>query len=233
MRSNNSLEALAGLLWENLALPAFHSSESHTPVLALEGHNGAGKSTIATLICEFFNKDVHLGVPDLFLADGRKYRMIAEANWQSSALYFLSGVIDKIRELRMLSHPEDFHLIERSLWSTLSSHASEDPDRLAKLVAVIHKMGIECCEPDYTIVLTATFEHCYQRIQLKKSEEEKALDFLVTHEAYYLKEALFYRWLKQQRPKRVYEIDVTGRESVDVFREDILPILSKFNGEKR
>ncbi|KJF78584.1 hypothetical protein UA45_05015 [Morganella morganii] len=173
MRNNNSLGAATGLQWENLALPAFHSSEIHTPVLALEGHNGAGKSTIAKLICNYFNKDVHLGVPNLFLTDGRKYRMIAETNWQSSALYFLSGAIDKIRELRMISHPDDFHLIERSLWSTLSAHASEDPARLAKLVAVIDNMGIEYCEPDYTIVLNATFEHCYQRIQLKKVRRKK------------------------------------------------------------
>ncbi|WP_434999626.1 hypothetical protein ACRZ5S_17610 [Vibrio scophthalmi] len=232
MRNNDSHESLVGALWEGLLLPTFHLSEIHTPVIALEGHNGAGKSTIATLICDYFKKDIHLGVPDLFLVGGRKYRMVAEANWQGSALYFLSGVIDKIRELRMISQPEDFHLIERSLWSTLSAHASEDPERLAKLVTVIHEMGIEYCEPDYTIVLTATFEHCYQRIQLKKSVEEKALDSLVTHEAYYLKEAVFYRWLMRQRPKRVFEIDVTGRESVDVFHEDILPILSKLKGEK-
>lgn len=232
MRYNDSHEIFAGSLWKRLALPTYHSSDIHTPVIALEGHNGAGKSTIATLICDYFKKEIHLGVPDLFLAGERKYRMVAESNWQGSALYFLSGVIDKIRELRMLSYPEDFHLIDRSLWSTLSAHASEDPERLAKLVTVIREMGIEYCEPDYTIVLTATFEHCYKRIQLKKNEEDKVLDSLVTHEDYYLKEAVFYRWLMQQRPKRVYEIDVTGRESVDVFREDILPILSKINGEK-
>lgn len=219
-------------LWSQLTLPKENAYESPVPVIALEGHNGAGKSTIAGLISDHFNMKVHVGVPDLFLAGGLKYRMIAETNWQASALYFLSGVIDKIRELRELGNSDAFHLIDRSLWSTLSAHASEDPIRLAKIVAILHEIGIGLCEPDYTIILNATFEHCYKRIQLKINEEEKKLDTLLTHSIYYQKEALFYNWLGKQRNNRIFQINVTNRESIDVFKEDILPILGQILSEK-
>ncbi|WP_320151466.1 deoxynucleoside kinase [uncultured Tolumonas sp.] len=232
MSNNNDLVVRAEKLWGRLTLPEENTFVSSAPVIALEGHNGAGKSTIAGLIRDHFNMKVHVGVPNVFLAGGLKYRMIAETNWQASALYFLSGVMEKIRELRELENNDGFHLIERSLWSTLSAHASEDPIRLAKIVAILREMGIGLCEPDYTIILNATFDHCYGRIQLKENEEEKKLDALLTHDIYYQKEAVFYRWLGAQRKKRIFQINVTDRESIDVFKEDILPILGQILSKK-
>ncbi|MFH0287180.1 hypothetical protein ACGRSR_05955 [Vibrio owensii] len=233
MLNNDNSVRHAEEMWQHLILPSVEVEQVSTPVIALEGHNGAGKSTIRSLIGEHFKMETHAGVPDALLARGLKYRMIAETNWQASALYFLSGVIEKLRELRTLDNSVGFHLIERSLWSTMSAHASEDPGRLAKIVAILREVGINLCEPDYTIILNATFDHCYGRIQLKEDAEEKALDSLLTHETYYQKEAVFYRWLEKNRQKRIFHIDVTGRESIDVFRDDIIPLLDKLNSGKQ
>jgi thymidylate kinase len=218
-----------GTFWDTHSLPINLQAERMHPIVTIEGHNGVGKSTITQLACEHFNSMRHLGVPDLFLEGGRKYRMIVEASWEASALYFLSGVADKLREISELNNPGGY-FIERSLWSTLSAHTSEDPERLNKLLNILSELGIQQFEPDYTVILTAPFQQCIDRISNKDCPEEITLDKRLMYKEYYEVERAFYSWLEKQRPDRVLLVDCSGRESSEVFLNDVLPYLtSKLN----
>ena len=182
-------------------------------VVAIEGPNGCGKSTVVKKLIQRYEVPYQLGVPDCFLNNGMKYRMIAEANWQSSCLYFLSGVADKIRELKSNAHP--LAIIERSLWSTLAAHSSEDPSRLSFIVSILNSLDADIFEPTHTIILRASFEHCRKRIAYKDDIEEVKLDELVNSKEYYTRENMFYDWLSASR-KNVFNINVTDCESTNV-----------------
>ena len=66
-----------------------------------------------------------------------KLRMIRDADWLASALYFLSGVIEASREAAR--GPGETKVMDRSLWSTLAVHYAHDPDRLGVLMPLVER----------------------------------------------------------------------------------------------
>lgn len=204
-------------LLNNLILPK-KGLVRNVPIIALEGHNGAGKSTLAKLISQRYGLFNHLGVPDFFLSGVRKSYMIKEVTWQASALYYLSGVASKISELS--KHDDDnFYILDRSLWSTLSAHFSTDPNRLDILTRIVLDLGIENFEPDYTILLEANFSECVRNINFKQNIEEKNLDELTLFKSYYDKEKLFYNWLKKNRTSSVFIVNTSNKSIENILKE--------------
>ena len=54
-------------------------------VVAIEGANGVGKSTLCKFLSKHFNTSIKFGVPNLFLEKKLKEKMIIDANWYSSS----------------------------------------------------------------------------------------------------------------------------------------------------
>lgn len=169
------------------------------PLIAIEGGNGTGKSTLIEHIrTSHPDWAVRLGVPDAWMTPPMKMRMIRDANWMASALYFFSGSIELARELvQALQEPSRPATIcmDRSLWSTLAVHAGHDPSRLAELMPVIAAMGGHVCVPNLTVVLTASAETLRRRVR-GKGAAERAFDELTQDDEYWERELAFYRWLR-------------------------------------
>lgn len=185
-----------------LCLPVFAGRDVTRPfVVALEGANGAGKSTLCRLLAPRFRAHACLGTDDAWLSDAFKTRMIRDAEWFVSAMFFLSGCFDQMRVLRDNPHP--VVIMDRSLWSTLAVHSAESPERLETLLTILRPVSDQIHVPDLTLVLETSFKTCQSRIA-SKNGVARLLDDLTATPDFHAREHEFYQWLAQQRSEVLF-----------------------------
>ena len=185
-----------------LALPRFDAGQGARPfVVALEGHNGAGKSTLRRGLCRALAAPGCMGADAAWLAEPLKRRMIGEADWFASAMFFLSGYFEQMRRLRHSAAP--LVIMDRSLWSTLAVQAAESAQRLEALLAMLAAVAGQVRIPSLTLVLEASFATCQSRIGHKRAAA-RALDDLTASAAFHAREQEFYSWRGRQVPALVF-----------------------------
>jgi thymidylate kinase len=201
------------LALELLQLPQFAGRDARRPfVVALEGANGAGKTTLCRLLSERLVAPNCLGTDEAWFSDSFKTRMIRDAEWFASAMFFLSGCFEQMRV--MGDWPNPLVIMDRSLWSTLAVHGAESPARLEALLAMLRPVAAQIHVPDLTLVLEARFETCLSRIA-RKSGEARLLDELTAVPAFHGREQGFYRWLARQRSEvLVLNANPVGPENI-------------------
>jgi len=204
------------LALDRLVLPRFAAGQGAPPfVVALEGPNGAGKSTLCRSLCQALEAPACLGTDAPWFAEPLKTRMIAEADWFASAMFFLSGCFEQMRLLRNSAAP--LVIMDRSLWSTLAVHAAESPERLEALLAMLRPVAGQVRVPSLTLVLEASLAACQSRIA-QKSGAARALDALTATAAFHAREEEFYHWLARQVPTLVF-LDVERASPAEVLEK--------------
>jgi thymidylate kinase len=198
-------------------LPKRVNNKHNNLIVAIEGANGAGKSTLCKALANHFNTSIKFGIPDIFLQKDLKEKMIIDAHWYSSSLFFISGAIEQIKEFR--KNNEKIIISDRSIWSTLSVQTSENPKRLKSLIDISFNLESIDIEPDITIILRADYVICRQRISYKSKDEQK-LDELVNSKEFYQKEDQFYNWLTFQRDN-IININVNNITEADLVKKVI------------
>jgi len=196
-------------------LPKRVQNKHNNLIVAIEGANGAGKSTLCKSLANHFNTSIKFGVPDIFLQKELKEKMIIDAHWYSSSLFFISGAIEQIKEFKKSN--DKIIISDRSIWSTLSVQTSENPKRLKSLIDIAFNLEDIDIEPDITIILRADYETCRKRISTKSTDEQK-LDELVNSKEFYQKEEQFYNWLTFQRGN-IINIDVNNITETDLLKK--------------
>ena len=198
-----------GLDLSRLVLPSFGARDSAGPfVVALEGPNGAGKTTLARAL----RFPYCLGTDDAWFAEPLKVRMIKDAEWFTSAMFFLSGCFEQMRVLR--SRPDKVIVMDRSLWSTLAVHGAESAGRLEILLDMLRPVAAQIRVPHLTLVLEASIATCRLRIA-KKTGTARALDELTANARFHGREQEFYRWLSGQRSEvKFLDVDQAPPEAV-------------------
>jgi thymidylate kinase len=183
---------------EALILPGFGARAPGTPfIVALEGPNGAGKTTLCAALAGSLGAPYCLGIDSAWFLPAFKTRMIRDAEWFASAMFFLSGCFEQARGLSANGAP--LVIMDRSLWSTLAVHAAERIRRLEAILTMLRPIAAEIRAPDLTLVLEASFETCQTRISQKEGVA-RALDALTATQGFYNREREFYRWLGRQVP---------------------------------
>jgi len=184
-------------VWEPLDLPGFAARRAGPCTVALEGPNGAGKTTLGGLLARALNVPFCLGTDEDWFSERFRTRMIRDADWPASAMFFLSGCLERMRLLRASTGP--LAILDRSLWSTLAVQAAERPERLATLLAMLAPVAAEIQAPDLTVILEASFTICQSRISRKPSVA-RALDGLTANADFHAREREFYLWLGKRLP---------------------------------
>ena len=152
--------------FETIRLPQFGPQDASRPfVVALEGPNGVGKSTLCRALCDMLHAPCCLGTDAAWFSEAFKVRMIRDAEWHASAMFFLSGCFEQMRMLR--DRPDRLIIMDRSLWSTFAVQAAEDTKRLEALAGMIRPVAELVRIPSLTLVLEATFATCAARIAQK------------------------------------------------------------------
>ncbi len=207
---NHSFERYRETL-EALVLPVFGARAPGTPfIVALEGPNGAGKTTLCAGLGGSLGAPSCLGTDSAWCAQAFKTRMIRDAEWFASAMFFLSGCFEQVRGLCSSGAP--LVIMDRSLWSTLAVHAAERIQRLGAILTMLRPIATEIRVPDLTLVLEASFETCQTRIS-QKVGVARALDALTATQGFYNREREFYRWLGRQVPTvRFLNVDTLRAE---------------------
>jgi thymidylate kinase len=183
---------------QDLQLPKFRERASLEPiVVAIEGPNGVGKTTLSRTLAHQLAVPWCLGTDEAWFAEALKVRMIRDADWYASAMFFLSGCFEQNRLLR--SRHEPLVIMDRCLWSTLAVHYAASPGRLESLIEMLKPISEQVRVPDLTLVLEATFATCQSRIS-KKTGTARALDELTATTDFHARERQFYQWLGGQMP---------------------------------
>jgi thymidylate kinase len=204
-----------------LSLPGFAAkSFDHPFIVALEGPNGAGKTTLSHLMAARLNAPCLLGTDEAWFGRAFKTRMIRDAAWYASAMFFLSGCFEQMRQLQQRVEP--LVILDRCLWSTFAVHAAQSAERLEKLITMLRPISAEIPVPHLTLVLEASFTTCQERIS-KKEGEARALDQLTGTAEFHAREREFYRWLSNQA-SRVLFLDVE-RDRPDEVTEKAIDAL--------
>jgi thymidylate kinase len=206
MATRAESSAAAGTSLDSLRLPAFAQPACGPIILAVEGPNGAGKTTLSWSLSRRLSIPWYLGTDEAWSAENLKVRMIRDADWFASAMFFLSGCFEQSRLLRQ--RPERMAIMDRSLWSTLAVHGASDPERLRALIEMLRPVEQYVQVPHLTLVLEASFATCQSRIA-NKTGAARALDQLTATGQFHAREAEFYRWLGRQSSK-VQFIDANG-----------------------
>jgi len=192
-------------------------AKSHGPphFVAIEGPNGVGKTHLCALLGERLALAPLRGVPAAWEDFSLKLRMIRDADWLASAMYFLSGVIEASRE----AADEDGRLrvMDRSLWSTLAVHYAHDPARLERLLPLLELAADRLEVPALTIVLEASLGACCGRIARKAGQQRQFDAAVGADDGFHRREREFYRWLASQGP-RVEFLDAESNDPEDVYR---------------
>jgi deoxyadenosine/deoxycytidine kinase len=195
-------------------------SGGSTPLIAIEGGNGVGKTTLIERIRAMHpDWTIRRGVPDAWMEPQMKMRMIRDADWMASAFYFLSGSMELTRELTLLFQQKislPTVCLDRSLWSTLAVHVGHDPSRLADFMPMLQLMGGHVCIPNKTVVLTASPETLRRRIS-EKNPSERVFDELTQNYDYWEQELAFYHWLREA----VAEVGLTQFQIEIVNTDDL------------
>jgi len=201
------------LILNRLRLPRFVGSREAVPlVVAIEGPNGAGKTTLCQALARALGVPFCLGTDPAWFSDILKARMIRDADWHASALFFLSGCFEQMRLLRQ--RPQSLVIMDRCLWSTLAVQAAQDLDRLRTLLTMLRPMSSLIQIPQVTVVLEASFATCQTRIA-KKAALARALDELTATQRFHEREREFYRWLGRRAPNVIFmNVDKATAEEV-------------------
>ncbi len=209
---------------DRLSLPPFAVPRAPRPwVVALEGPNGAGKTTLCRKLARRLGAPSCLGTDPAWFSEMFKTRMIRDAEWHASAMFFLSGCFEQMRVLR--SRPARMVIMDRSLWSTLAVHAAESPARLAALLAMLRPVSRRVRVPDLTIVLEASFATCQSRIGAKTGAA-RALDELTATVTFHSRERVFYRWLARHA-KNVHFLDADHATADEVAEAAVALVCKK------
>jgi pyruvate kinase/thymidylate kinase len=204
----------------------FHSARRRLPrslviaggppfVVSIEGPNGAGKTHLCALLGDRLGLATIRGVPAEWETSSLKLRMIRDADWLASAMYFLSGVIESSREAA--GEEGQPQIMDRSLWSTLAVHYAHDPARLEQLLPLLDLAADRLKVPHLTIVLEASLDACNRRIALKTGAEQELDAAAGADAAFHERERQFYHWLAAQGP-RVEFLDAESNDPEDIYR---------------
>jgi len=179
-------------------------------IIAIEGPNGVGKSTICKHLSKVFKVNSLFGVAEEFLSYKLKKRIILEADWTASVFYFICAAIELNRELK---EKKLIFITDRSPWSTASQHIATDYSREDFVLSLMKSVADKLPVPDHIVILEASYETCLKRIE-KKQKDEKIFD-KVTKE-YFIKEKHFYQRIHSQHPSSVL-INTDGLNEEQIF----------------
>jgi thymidylate kinase len=194
-------------------------------LIAVEGPNGSGKSLLCTLLTERLGFPYLRGVPAGWEIPAMKLRMIRDADWLASAMYFLSGVIESSREAAQVAGK--IKVIDRSIWSTLAVHYAHDPARMGPLMRLVELVAGHVKVPDLSIVLEISPETYRQRLPRKRGNARKFDVATPSTDLFLLREQEFYHALARQWPKMVFistenrEVEPVYQEAVEAIRQHI------------
>jgi thymidylate kinase len=212
-----------------ILLPRFAERVRSRPfVVALEGANGAGKTTLSRLLAKHFAAPACMGTDAAWLSDAFRIRMIRDAEWYVSAMFFWSGCFEQMRVWR--DRPNPLVIMDRSLWSTIAVHAADRPERLEALLGMLRPIAQQIQLPDLTLVLEASFETCQSRIA-NKSGTARVLDDLKANRTFHSREREFYHWLAGQRSEVLF-LDV-NQSSPETIAEQAAALISEKTGIRR
>ena len=209
-----------------LSLPRFGQTPPGPVIIAIEGPNGAGKTTLSWAMSRKLGVPWCLGTDEAWAAENLKVRMIRDAEWFASAMFFLSGCFEQMRLLRDRSEP--LVIMDRSFWSTLAVHGATNVGHLQAILDMLRPIASSVQVPHFTLILEASFSTCQSRIATKTGTA-RALDQLTATAEFHQREAAFYQWLGTQCSAMSF-LDVNAANADEVADQALEVVRKQFPG---
>ena len=174
------------------------NKKKENKLIAIEGPDGAGKTTLCNNIQNNTGAEIYRGVPAEWENYEIKTAMIKTDFWISSTCFFLSGAIEQGKRLQNIKGKI---ITDRSVWSTFAINIKKDPARFNKMIELLNYSAAEIFFPDLIIFLKPSYE-CLKERNNNKTLNEKTWDFYTpgSKEAFEI-EISFFEWLKSNGVK--------------------------------
>ncbi|MBR4863282.1 MAG: AAA family ATPase [Oscillospiraceae bacterium] len=164
-----------------------------TPIVAFEGVDGSGKTSLCQKLAEHDAKIFFACIPEAYTQMPFKDYLANNTTHLSSALIYAASLADR-KKLITKTTDCNFAITDRSIWSTLALLSVQCPDLLQPMLQVFGAVATQLPIPDVVYVLDVPYEVCIQRILRRRANLRKYDD--LTPETYQ-KHMAFYRRLKE------------------------------------
>lgn len=205
-----------------IKIPFIKSSHGNeTFVVAIEGCNGVGKSTLLNNIKQ--RQDVfkcQLCVPEVYQTEKEMKRfMLFESSPLCSALYYLAGAVE-IYETCKSDYPK--LILDRSIWSTFAALTVKDDTLIPLLFGCLEAIKSHVYIPNLTVVLDAS----YQTSQMRITQKSNGAEYDKDEEDIFYRKRHFYQILKDNGYPVMF-LDVNNLNPEEVY-ESFMRIIEDY-----
>lgn len=147
------------------------SAQQNVKVLAIEGCNGVGKTTLLNTYSKLHpDTECTLCVPQVYqTAKDMKHFMLYESSALCSALYYLGGAV----EVKRMHNPTYSKILfDRSVWSTFAAAYTKEESIILELFDCLETIKQYVFIPNHIVVLEASYITCRNRIAKKSAGSE-------------------------------------------------------------
>lgn len=181
-------------------------------IIAFEGHNGVGKSTIHKRLKDYFKNDKNYifdyGIEKAFQNNRDQFSVCDGTDYITLFIYFMAGSISEYLKNNSKNNNKVF-IYERSFWSSLYANANLNSKEWKELKSFIDDCSAYLPIPNLIIILTASYETCKDRMEKRKEQDD-------VNESIYNNEVQVYNWLEKETPFGSIVIKI----NTDIYSED-------------
>lgn len=161
-------------------------------IIAFEGVDGCGKTSLCEKFEEFDNRYVFTRIPSAYIEKPFKDYLAFNTTHISSALIYAGSLVDRKKIIDSYKN-NGIAITDRSIWSTLTLLYARHPESVQNVIDVFASIAQYLPIPDVIYVLDVPFSVCQERIMARSASIRKYDDMMQDE---YNKHLEFYHLLK-------------------------------------
>lgn len=164
-------------------------------MIAFEGVDGSGKSSICAALDASFDDTVFVKIPQEYMSPSFKAYLSFQASQIANALIYTASLVDRKVICDTLDRSILFAVTDRSLWSTVAQSHVKYPEKTRDILSVFETVSQYVPIPETVFVLDTPYEVCRERV-MRRCPGDRRFDSMSRDE--YKRHMDFYYWLETQ-----------------------------------
>lgn len=164
-------------------------------LIAFEGVDGSGKSSICEALDASFDDTAFVKIPQEYMSPPFKEYLSFRASQIANALIYTASLADRKVMCDALDRSILFAVMDRSIWSTVAQSYVKYPEKTKDVLSVFETVSQYVPIPETVFVMDTPYEVCRDRV-MRRCSLDRRFDSMSKEE--YLRHMDFYYWLETQ-----------------------------------